>query len=325
MNPSTISPSVLETALAQLCSRLDDFDHHFRRLPFDWPVDGSPVTGVFLHPLFGAEGVDVDALVEHIYRALVPFCLPRGEIGRVTKAAMAAGDIHSIIGLGDRARELFVRTRGAAIAGGEAGELILFLLMEAMMKAPLLVSKMSLKTNSNMNVHGRDGIHLRYSNELGGLVLHLGESKLHKGLADAVDDAISSILDYLNDLALRRREVAIVNANMDLTGLTTEAEDHLRAVLNPYSSRPAVVHREHTCFIGFDYVGYAKVAGIDAASLETEFQRVYTKRATTAVPLIRGKTAALPPTTRLRFFVMPFPDITAFRRTFSQKLGVRLD
>lgn len=325
MIPSTIQPSVLETALQQLCSRHDDFDHHFRRLPFDWPADGSLVTGDFLHPLFGADGADVDALVEHIYRALVPFCLPRGEIGRVTRAALAAGDIHPIIGLGDRARELFVRTRGAAAAGGEAGELILFLLMEAMMKAPLLVSKMSLKTNSNMNVHGRDGIHLRYSAELGGLVLHLGESKLHKGFAAAVDDAIGSILDYLNDLALRRREVAIINGNMDLTGLDAEAEDHLREVLNPYSSRPATIHREHTCFIGFDYPGYGRVAGVDAASLEAEFQRVYAERAATAVPLIRDKTAALPATTRLRFFVMPFPDVTAFRRTFSQKLGVPLD
>lgn len=282
------------------------------------------LNGAFLHPLFGADGADIDALVEHIYRSLIPFCLPRGEVKRTIQRALAAGDIHAIVALADRARELFVRTRGAADAGGEGGELILFLLLEAMMKAPLLVSKMSLKTNVSMNVHGRDGIHLRYSPELDGLVLHLGESKMHQGLAGAVDDAISSILDYLSDRALRRREIDLVNGNMDLSGVPPEAERHLRELLNPYASPPAPLPRSHTCFIGFDYSGYAKVAGMDARTVENEFQRIYARRASAAAKLIASKAKALPPTTRLHFFVMPFPDVTAFRRTFAQKLGVRL-
>ncbi|MBN2971774.1 DUF1837 domain-containing protein [Roseomonas aeriglobus] len=325
MSVPAISPSVLQTALEALCSDHSGFDDHFRRLPFAWPADGSLVNGDFLHPLFGADGADMDALVEHIYRSLIPFCLPRGEVKKVTKAALAAGDIHPIIALADRARELFVRTRGATTAGGEAGELILFLLLEALIKAPLLVSKMSLKTNSNMNVHGRDGIHLRYCPSLNGLVLHLGESKLHKGLAAAVDDAVSSIEQYLGDRALRRREVDIINGNMDLSGLDAESEQHLRAVLNPYASPPSPVHRTHTCFIGFEYGGYAKVAGIDSTKVEAEFQRVYARRAQTAAPLILEKSAKLPATTRLHFFVMPFPDVDSFRTTFSQKLGVQID
>lgn len=317
--------SVLQTALEALCSDHSGFEDHFRRLPFDWPVDGSLVGAEFLHPLFGADGADIDALVEHIYRSLIPFCLPRGEVRKVTKAALASGDIHPIIALADRARELFVRTRGAATAGGEAGELILFLLLEASMKAPLLVSKMSLKTNSNMNVHGRDGIHLRYCPNLQSLVLHLGESKLHKGLAAAVEDAVASIEEYLGDRALRRREVDIINGNMDLSGMPQDAEDHLRSVLNPYASPPSRIHRAHTCFVGFEYGGYAKVAGLDAAAVEAEFQRIYAERAAKAAPLIREKSSRLPAATRLHFFVMPFPDIDAFRKTFSQKLGVQLD
>ncbi|MEG8049358.1 DUF1837 domain-containing protein [Sphingomonas aurantiaca] len=152
------------------------------------------------------------------------------------------------------------------------------------MKAPLLVSKMSLKTNANMNVHGRDGIHLRYSPELNGLVLHLGESKLYKGLAAAVDDALDSILDYLDNRTVRRREIDIVNGNMDLSGIPAEAEAHLRATLNPYASPPHPIHRVHSCFIGFDYGAYSSLVGIDAQSLEAEFQLAYAKRAESAAP-----------------------------------------
>lgn len=320
-----IQPSVLQAALETLCAEHSGFDDHIKRLPFDWTDGGPMVGGDFLYPLFGADGADIDALVEHIYRSLVPFCLPRGEVGRITKAALAAGDIHAIIGLGDRARELFVRTRGATAAGGEAGELLLFLLLEALIKAPLLVSKMSLKTNANMNVHGRDGIHLRYSPELNGLVLHLGESKLYKGLAAAVDDALDSILDYLDNRTVRRREIDIVNGNMDLSGIPAEAEAHLRATLNPYASPPHPIHRVHSCFIGFDYGAYSSLVGIDAQSLEAEFQLAYAKRAESAAPLIMGKVGRLPPSTRLHFFVMPFPDVAAFRRTFAQKMGVQID
>ncbi len=324
MSPDRLDSSILQTALETLCANHVGFDEHFKRLPFEWQPGKALIEGDFLYPLFGADGADIDALVEYIYRALVPFCLPRGEVGRITKAALASGDVHAIIALGDRARELFVRTRGASAAGGEAGELILFLLLEAIIKAPLLVSKMSLKTNNNMNVHGRDGIHIRYSAQLKGLVLHLGESKLHQGFAAAVDDAVKSVLDYLEDRALRRREIDLVNGNMDLTGLPPEAEVHLRGTLNPYASPPAPIHRIHSCFIGFDYNAYAKLAGVNAQSLEAEFQKVYAKRAAKAAPLIFDKVSKLPPSTRLHFFVMPFPDVSLFRKTFAQKMGVNL-
>lgn len=321
-----VEPSVLQTALETLCGDHAGFADHFRQIGFDWRPEHPGLAGEFLYPLFGSGGPNIDALVHYIYRALIPFCLPRGEVKRVLDAAFATHDTNAIIALGDRARELFVRTRSAALTGGEAGELILFLILEALIKAPLLVSKMSLKTNSNMNVHGRDGIHVRYCSDLKGLVLHLGEAKLHAGLAAAVDDAIESIVGYLGDLALRTREIDIINGNMDLTGLAPEAQAYLRETLNPYTSPPPVFHTVHTCFIGFKYGGYAQVAALTSDVIEATFQEMYAKRADEIAQLIQTKVGeALPPPTRLRFFVMPFPDLTAFRKAFAQKLGVQID
>jgi hypothetical protein len=320
------SPSVLQASLELLCGSHSGFDDHIKRLAYGWEPKSHQLDGEFLYPLFGAGGPNIDALVEHIYQSLVPFCLPRGEIQKIKTAAMAAGDMNAIIALGDRARAMFVQTRSAALTGGEAGELLLFLILEALVKAPLLVSKMSLKTNSNMNIHGRDGIHVRFCPTLKGLVLHLGESKLHKGLAAAVDDAITSITEYLGDRALRVREIEILNANMDLTGIPAETEHQLRAILNPYTSPPPVYHTSHTCFIGFEYGAYAKVAGLASDAVEVEFQKLYTKRAAEIAALIQKKAGtSLPPPANLRFFVMPFPNLEHFRKTFAQKLGVKVD
>ena len=322
----SVDPPILQTSIEMLCDKHAGFHDHVRKIAFDWQPKSPFLVGDFFYPLFGSGGPNIDALIRYIYRSLVPFCLPRGEVRRVLDAAWAAHDTNAIIALGDRARELFVRTRGAALSGGEAGELILFLMLEALIKAPLLVSKMSLKTNSNMNVHGRDGIHVRYCPDLKGLVLHLGEAKLHAGLAAAVDDAIGSIVAYLGDLALRTREIEIINGNMDLTGLAPEAQDYLRAMLDPYSSSPPVVHTIHTCFVGFNYPAYSEVAKLSGDAVETAFQEIYAKRASEIAQLIQKKVGdALPPPNRLRFFVMPFPDLTAFRKAFAQKLGVQID
>ena len=316
--------SVLETALDSLVDRHEGFADHFRRLGVDWTPESQWLTGEFLYPLFGGGGgPDIDSFVEHIYGALVPFCLPRGEVRRVLARARADGDYRSIIRLGDRARDLFVRTRGAQSNGGEAGELMLFLMLEQILRAPLLVSKMNLKTNSNMNVHGRDGIHVRWDATLDTLVLHLGESKLHEDFASGIDDAIDSILEYQSELRLRRREIALINGHMDLTGLSRTAEGQLRDMLDPYSGRPVSLPTVHTCLIGFEYPAYSGLARVPAAQIEEAFQKQYAKRADKIREQVCRKVGdRLPPPTRLSVFVFPFPNLQAFRLTFAQRLGM---
>lgn len=318
--------SVLETALDTLVDRHEGFADHFRRLGVDWTPESPWVTGEFLYPLFSGGGSpDIDSFVEHIYGALVPFCLPRGEVRRVLSRARADGDYRSIIRLGDRARDLFVRTRGAQTNGGEAGELMLFLMLEQILRAPLLVSKMNLKTNSNMNVHGRDGIHVRWDKTLDTLVLHLGESKLHEDFASGIDDAIDSILEYQTELRLRRREIALINGHMDLTGLPPAAESQLRDMLHPYSGRPVSLPTVHTCLIGFEYPAYSAVAHVSPAEIEEAFRKQYTKRADKIREQVCRKVGdRLPPPARLSIFVFPFPDLQAFRLTFAQRLGMSI-
>ena len=81
---------------------------------------------------------------------------------------------------------------------GELGELILYILLEGHLKAPKIVSKMSLKTSSNDYVKGCDGVHFRKL-ESGRYHLIFGESKLYEDLTSGFREAFESIEAFRNN------------------------------------------------------------------------------------------------------------------------------
>lgn len=77
-------------------------------------------------------------------------------------------------------------------AGGELGEMLLYLFLEQKLCAPKLLSKVELKTSGNQYVFGSDAVHLLRIND-SAFQLVLGESKIKGDLEKAVDDAFVSI------------------------------------------------------------------------------------------------------------------------------------
>lgn len=85
-------------------------------------------------------------------------------------------------------------------AGGELGEVLLYLFLEQDFKAPKLFSKVELKTSNMDYVKGSDGIHYRFrTTDVGKKVLQLiiGEAKIKNSLQDAIKEAFLSIDAYL--------------------------------------------------------------------------------------------------------------------------------
>ena len=85
-------------------------------------------------------------------------------------------------------------------AGGELGEILLYLFLEQDLHAPKLFSKVELKTNNKDYVKGSDGIHFRFRTNSSGhkiLQLVIGEAKIQNSLRSAIDEAFSSINAYL--------------------------------------------------------------------------------------------------------------------------------
>jgi hypothetical protein len=98
-------------------------------------------------------------------------------------------------------------------AGGELGEILLYIFLEQKLNAPKLLSKVELKTSGNQYVFGSDGVHILCSEDKSETFyqLVLGESKIKGDLIDAVNDAFDSIekvsKDHSNELRLIEKNI----------------------------------------------------------------------------------------------------------------------
>ena len=85
---------------------------------------------------------------------------------------------------------------------------------------------MDLKTNSQMHVHGADGLHVGVDTEAKRLVLYWGESKIYANATDAIRKCLSSLAPMLRtdengsgpadrDLQLLRRYADLDDADLE--------------------------------------------------------------------------------------------------------------
>ena len=99
-------------------------------------------------------------------------------------------------------------------AGGELGEILLYLFLECHLKAPKLLSKVQLKTNSQDYVKGCDGIHCKFRiNNEGEKILQIviGEAKIQNDLKKAIENALSSIDRYLSN---NTQDINLLNTHL---------------------------------------------------------------------------------------------------------------
>lgn len=87
-------------------------------------------------------------------------------------------------------------------AGGELGEILLYLFLEQDLHAPKLFSKVELKTNPKDYIKGSDAIHFKFRvlpNQDKILQLIIGEAKIQNKLDDGIQSAFESINNYLKN------------------------------------------------------------------------------------------------------------------------------
>lgn len=85
-------------------------------------------------------------------------------------------------------------------AGGELGEILLYLFLEQDLQAPKLFSKVELKTSPQDYIKGSDGIHFKFRSLPNGdkiLQLVIGEAKIQNDLESGLEAAFESINTYL--------------------------------------------------------------------------------------------------------------------------------
>lgn len=259
----------------------------------------------------------IDITADHV----IPFCLPRAEI-REAQKAVASGD-HVTAGrvmskLSAKARNLFIKAKQGSHRSGEAGEIVLYLLTEWLLKAPQIVSKMYLKTNTQMPVHGTDGIHARFDSETKKLHLYWGESKAHKTVSSALASALESIKEFL-DGSYDKREIDIVSSHADFEGMDEDATEAFLKYLDPYSEESNERVVTYSCLLVFDF---NPALGDKSEDAETIFVSSVNQAVEQFINSIQKAVddKGLGPQ-RFEFFLLPVPSVQGFRDKFQARIG----
>ncbi|MEL7636049.1 MULTISPECIES: DUF1837 domain-containing protein [Sporomusa] len=205
-------------------------------------------------------------------------------------------------------------------AGGELGEILLYLFLEQKLNAPKLLSKVELKTSGNQYVFGSDGVHLLYDKNLAGepyYQLVLGESKIIGSLKDAIDDAFDSIakVNAKPDNELRLIESNILNEAFDEATI-----DYVKSLIIPSKRDLSInIDRAFGVFLGY-------TIGIDASQYSNADYRkavvdkmandIQTNAAHIAQKIINAKMSGY----SFYFYVIPFDNASNDRAAIIKKL-----
>lgn len=205
----------------------------------------------------------VEKLAGQIANAAVDFCIPRAQIEQANEEYVKTGSTAAMVSLAEQARDLFVKSESS----GESGELLLFLLLERVLQRPQIISKMGLKTNNQVHVHGSDGIHASLADD-DVLDLYWGESKLYRSSSDAFKDCVESIAPYLrpDGDARRKRDLLLVRDHLNISQI--ELVSHLLEYFDETNPKALKVRWNGVCLVGFDFENYPNIASLEGSQKE---------------------------------------------------------
>ena len=291
-----------------------DFSNCINVVEHDLEITGIETTVRFHYLKFdGNKKPMVKALADTLYAYIIDYCLSakNRDEGLTTRQSTL---------LTKEARGLFRHpkiTDASPDKTGEAGETLLYFLMEAVLKAPQMVSKMELKTNHKDEVKGSDGIHARWNPELELIDFYFGESKLYKKVADALTSALKSVNDF-HDIKMYEHEFNMVTKHFKYAD---EEVKHEISQLFINGNPGPNVRINHACLIGYDYIGYNNVYSEPHSKLKEKFEYEFLSSGSKLVDLLQKKLDKFEKK-HLIFdvFFLPFPSVVDFRNAFNEAL-----
>lgn len=209
---------------------------------------------------------------------LIDYVIPRRQL----MAARSSSDQETRL-KEQRLRRRAIETFKKSGMSGEQGEMVLFVLAESLLKLPQLLCKMDLKTDSEMQFHGLDGVHCGPDDGPAKLAIYWCESKVHKDLNGALSEAFDGLKPFLVSPGTggpdKRRELALLDNYMDLAD--PDLQKKILESITPHSAAFNKVSWRGICLVGLA-VASAAVAG---CPLRAQFRRVNRPLTSTVRPL----------------------------------------
>jgi hypothetical protein len=253
----------------------------------------------------------VGELTRRLAGEVTDFCIPRSRINEAAQAFTEDGSTLYFSRLQEEARSLFASLKNS----GEGGELLLYMLLETVLRVPQVLCKMPLKTSTQMHVHGADGVHALAKPD-GGLALYWGESKLYASAADAVRECLDSLSGFLlGGSGARRRDMLLLRDHASLADPSLTRA--LRAFFDQDDVRSSRVEYRGACLVGFDHENYPDARSGDAA-IQAEVRAAAQEWASHVERRIQASRLA---EIRVEVFCVPFPSVAAFRKAIGEALA----
>ena len=292
-----------------------DYQHCIGHVDHEQKIDGVEAVTRFHYVKFDGNGQPMlGALAETLYEYIIHYCLKsRSRDDKLTRKQAAR--------LTKEARKLFVHpetTKDDPDRTGEAGEMLLYFLIESLLDAPQVVSKMELKTNTNKESNGSDGIHMKWCEKDRVVDIYFGEAKIYKDLSGALGSAFKSISSF-HEEGMCKHEFLMVTKHFKYADKAIQSEvEELIAKGEPSSK----VRMNHACLIGYNWSEYKELLKKGSANIEAEFRQAFENDVPRVVKLLNNRFEGFDKKClRFDFFFMPFINVQEFRAAFNKALG----
>ncbi|MEW4264502.1 DUF1837 domain-containing protein [Priestia megaterium] len=259
----------------------------------------------------------IDDLALRIAFFLLDYAVPRSEIDKAKLLDEQQNTTIHTVQLKRKAKKLFTELKKT----GEGGELLLYLLIQSVLRLPQALSKMSLKTSGQLHYQGADAIHLGYDKPTQKLSLYWGEAKLYQSIDSAINECFKSLSPYLigqngiNDA--RERDLQLLMTNIDLAN--PDLENAILNYLDPNHPSFNSLEYRGACLIGYNVDSYcsepfAKEQSIVLNEITQSFTNWLSKLNTGIKKHNHLDKFSLD------VFLVPFPSVQAFRDSFLEAI-----
>ena len=179
-------------------------------------VDGTKTLVHCYAPTLDGNGrLRINALAEFMRDRVIRFVIPRKDVQNAEAKMNSTRDMSAYFRLHEQAKRAFATIKKT----GEGGEFLLFALAEKEFSLAQILSKMSLKTSTQMHYHGADGVYASVDDK-GMLNLYWGESKLYNNPTKAINDCLKSLAPYLikeqGENSISNQDIVLLNEYADI-------------------------------------------------------------------------------------------------------------
>jgi hypothetical protein len=298
-----------------------EINSRLEKVEFDIQIDNTKAIA-YCHCLHldGNGNPRVNDLIEFVADKITEYALPKKEIDEARDYLNQTGSPSKINALKRKATALFTDLKKT----GEGGEMLLYILIQEVLKIPQLLSKMSLKTSGNVHYHGVDGIHVKYDSTDDSLILYWGESKMYKKIDEAIKNCFESLKGFLLDTfsynSTQERDLQLITANIQQNINDENLENLLLRYFDKDDNLSNKLKYKGVCFIGFDCDKYpltpmSKTLPLLKQEINNEI-KTWVK--TISGQITQHKNLEL---YEIHVFLIPFPSVEKFREHFLEAIN----